>query len=843
MTPSGPAPKAVHTFVRWSLRYARVLWLVALVLAVPAVWRTVQLYAHLKSELSALLPRQAASVVAIDELSRRMPGLQYLGVVVDTGTAEQLPAGEKFVDDLAARVKTYPPELVRSVRLGDAEEKKFLEKNAPLYTDLEDLKIIRARIEARRDYEVSKATGGSLEDDEPPALDFSDIEKKYKERTGGAADRFPNGRFSSKEQHMTLLLIEVGEFSTGRGPGTLLLDRVKADIAALGGTDHYAPNMRHGFTGDVAISVEETSALMADLSFSSAVVLVLVVAVLVIYYRWYKSVLVLMPPLLLAAAYSFALASLFGVSELNSNTAFLGSIIVGNGINFSIILLARYVEERRHGVAIEESLATALWASRMGTLPAALAAGVSYASLGLTDFRGFAQFGVIGGIGMVLAWVTSFFLVPSLARALDDLKPTQGNKGALNRLMTPIADLVTRRSGIVLALAAVMIVFAVREVSRFGGAELETDFSKLRRADTWETGEGYWGRRMDQLLGSYLTPTVILTDSHEQARAVAAAVREVAKREPMSDMISNVRTIDDVLPADQAAKIEEAEAIREDMTPKMRSLVPEDKRAQLERLLDGGELKPVAMAELPHIFTTGLREKDGSYGRAVLVFPRPSHALWEGPPLAAFVENLRTIAREAGAGPGVAPARVAGSLPLSADILESIRRDGVRASAVALVGVMVVVLAIFRGGVASMLVIGALSVGVLWLGAAMMLFGVRINFANFIAFPITFGIGVDYSVNVVARYLQEGKRNIGLAVRATGGAVTLCSLTTIIGYSSLLMAENRALFLFGLVAVLGEVCCLFAAIVALPAFVSWLDTRRRGAPLPEPSSGSQPRWR
>ena len=47
--------------------------------------------------------------------------------------------------------------------------------------------------------------------------------------------------------------------------------------------------------------------------------------------------------------------------------------------------------------------------------------------------------------------------------------------------------------------------------------------------------------------------------------------------------------------------------------------------------------------------------------------------------------------------------------------------------------------------------------------------------------------------------------------------MALCSLTTIIGYSSLLLAKNQALFLFGAVAVIGEVSCLVAALLALPA--------------------------
>jgi predicted RND superfamily exporter protein len=71
-------------------------------------------------------------------------------------------------------------------------------------------------------------------------------------------------------------------------------------------------------------------------------------------------------------------------------------------------------------------------------------------------------------------------------------------------------------------------------------------------------------------------------------------------------------------------------------------------------------------------------------------------------------------------------------------------------------------------------------------------------------------------------------------VRSTGAAVALCSLTTIIGYSSLLMAQNRALFLFGLLAVLGEITSLAVALVSFPALV--LLSRRYARPYASSSS-------
>ena len=224
--------------------------------------------------------------------------------------------------------------------------------------------------------------------------------------------------------------------------------------------------------------------------------------------------------------------------------------------------------------------------------------------------------------------------------------------------------------------------------------------------------------------------------------------------------------------------------------------------------------------------TQGLRERDGTLGREVLVYPRPSRELWQSGPLAELVGALRTVAQTQ-AEPDGRAARVAGSLPLSADVLASIRRDGVRASVAALVGVVGVVFLLLRATRSSVLVVGSLLVAVGWLVAAMMAFGVHVNFADFIAYPITFGIGVDYAANVAGRYMQDPARNVGKVLGTTGGAVALCSCTTIIGYSSLLMAENRGLFSFGLVAVFGELCCLSTAILGMPALLRWADLGRR----------------
>jgi len=153
------------------------------------------------------------------------------------------------------------------------------------------------------------------------------------------------------------------------------------------------------------------------------------------------------------------------------------------------------------------------------------------------------------------------------------------------------------------------------------------------------------------------------------------------------------------------------------------------------------------------------------------------------------------------------------------------RHDGPLASLLAFFGVVLTVLLLFRARLATPYVLSALLVGVLWMLALCMVMRIKINFINFIAFPITFGIGVDYAVNIMARYLGDGGKDVGSAIRGTGGAVSLCSVTTIIGYSSLLVAKNLGLYYFGFLAVLGELTCLTVAVIVLPAALLWWRRR------------------
>jgi predicted RND superfamily exporter protein len=245
----------------------------------------------------------------------------------------------------------------------------------------------------------------------------------------------------------------------------------------------------------------------------------------------------------------------------------------------------------------------------------------------------------------------------------------------------------------------------------------------------------------------------------------------------------------------------------------------------------------VTLADLAPSLRLPLQERDGTTGRIALVFPRKVGQL---SPL--DMQGLAALVHGAIDRSG-ASAQAVGQSLLFVDIAAAILQDGPRATAVALALVVALVLVTFRRLLPSVQVIGGLLLGVAWLVGLAAWAQVKLNFLNFVVLPVTFGIGADYAANIVQRLRLEGPGALDRVLQETGGAVALCSATTVIGYASLLVADNRALRGFGLLASLGEVACIAAALVALPAFLSGnsQSTHPSGGTPPVDSRGEMAR--
>ncbi|HWE26284.1 MAG TPA: MMPL family transporter, partial [Myxococcales bacterium] len=367
----------------------------ALVLAVSAPFAA-RLYGDLRTDLRELLPQGAPSAVALRELENRIGGLSSLAVVVRT---DDLKAGERFVDALASRLTALPKKLVARVFWRIDDEKAFFEAHGALYASTSDLErfrdVLRNQIAAAK--RAANPLFVDLEDEEQPK---PEADAALEESIGrlrsafGRLDHFIDGYLAGEGGQTLVVQVYPPGAATSLEDDQRLFNAVRGAVAELDPRSFHR-SIRVGYGGEVRAIIENQENLVRDLLFSSVLVLLAVAAVLVVYYRSWRSIPLLVLPLFTGVAATFAISR--GVIHyLNPNTAFLGSIIVGNGINAGIILLARYFEERRRGVEVAVALPSALKTTWVATFAASAAAAASYGSLGAVSFRGFNQFGFMG---------------------------------------------------------------------------------------------------------------------------------------------------------------------------------------------------------------------------------------------------------------------------------------------------------------------------------------------------------------------------------------------------------------------------------------------------------------
>ena len=798
--------------VPWLIARRRAVLLTAAGLALAGTVFSVRLYSDLRSELEELLPDSAPSVVAARTLAPKLHSIAKL--VIDMRGSD--PDGiDRFINALAPRLRALPPNLVAQVSDRAAEEESFVRRFGGLFLTVDELVRLRDQIATREAWERERALPLRIESDAemgpPPRVELAELEGKYESELGGGTV-FRDGYYQTPDGKLALVEVRPPQAALGLKKNRELLNAVKTIVASLNPRS-FDPTLEVGYSGDIAELVEEQESLISDLALSTAIVVAGVLLVLWFYYRLWVAVLAVLGPLAVGCAISFGISD-FLVGHLNANTAFLGSIVLGNGINPGIILVARYLEERRRGFGNDAAMRRAWGATLPATFVASFGAGLAYLSLAATSFRGFSQFGVIGGLGMALCWVATYLLAPPLLAALDGRGKLRVHLDGQRPIASAVAGWVLTHTRLLRVVSVVVLVGSIAAIAVYPGDPIEYDWTHLRSRRGVASGSVKWSHIEDTVWHSFTTPVVLWSPNPSALDHTVSVIRQ--QRAGSNELVEAVRTIHNVLPQQQDEKLPILAAIRDRLSPSLVRKLPPDLRHKAEQFRPPQELRAATLADLPASWRSALSERDGSLGHIAAVLPK-NVPNWD---IRAVYELKRFIRKAvAAAGGGVL---IYSQVFLMSDINEAIYRDGPRATLLAFGLVCALVFLVLRQVRPSLQVIASLIAGVVVLVGVAATVHAHINFLNFVVLPISFGIGVDYAINVVQRMRADGAGTLRRVLSETGGAVALCSATTVVGYGSLWFADNRALAGFGLLAAFGEITCLSAALVLLPA---WLEPR------------------
>lgn len=787
----------------------------------------------------SLLPETRPSVVELNRVAAKTAGVSTLFVVFEGGPATPVAALRGAADALVPALSKLGPPWVGSAEAGVHEAYRFIAPRSGLFADKERLDQLKADIDARFAYEVDKARGTLFDTDAPPPLDPTRIRESFG-LTDEDTRRYPDGYYQSQDGKTVVVAIRSKVLGSDFKNGTEALRRVREVVDQVNPAS-FDRDIHYGFAGDLQTGITEYTAVNKDLTDVGYLGAALISTVVFLFYLRIRTLVAMLLTIGVGVAWTFGITQVV-IGHLNMATGFLFTIIAGNGINFGIIYMSRFLESRRRGATLQDGIRIAHRETWLPTLTAGCAASAAYGSLMITEFRGFRDFGLIGSIGMVLCWIATYATLPSILVVIERIAPLKGRAagappssvhvGFLGRLRhltrsgvafgKPFAALVSVApralcmAGVVLALVGLAsTVFYVR------ADPMEYNLLKLRNRETARADQVRLSNLAESITGHVGTDGMaILVDRPDQVAPLRAALyarRDAAPadKKPFKD----VHALQDYVPQDQAAKIPILLAIKDKiLRAQKRGLLSQEEWKQIREVLPPDDLKPFGLADLPADLARAFTETDGTRGRIVYISPVASEMVHDAHYLFRWADAYRETRL-----PDGSVIKGSGRAVIYADMWAAIVDDVPRAVLFSFAATVLVVLIAFRASRASLAVLAALLVGVGWMAGMLVMARVKLNFLNFIALPITFGIGVDYAVNIVERYAREGAGGAVAAIANTGGAVILCSLTTTLGYLALIHSTNEAVKSLGAAAVLGEVSCLLAAVLVLPAGLIWLD--------------------
>lgn len=227
-----------------------------------------------------------------------------------------------------------------------------------------------------------------------------------------------------------------------------------------------------------------------------------------------------------------------------------------------------------------------------------------------------------------------------------------------------------------------------------------------------------------------------------------------------------------------------------------------NKLGELRRLRDVSSPEPPCLDDLPECVTSRFVGKTGKY--LLQVYSKAN--IWDVGPMGQFVAEVRSVDPE-----------VTGNPLQVYEASRQMKRSFEQAACYALLIIVPVVFFDFRRLSHTLLATIPMGVGMLMTVGLMGLLDIPLNPANMIFLPLVIGIGIEDGIHLLHDMRRQGRRYRG-ADNAVIVAVVVNSLTTMVGFGALMIANHRGLQSLGRVLTLAMGCCLITSLV-LPSLL------------------------
>ncbi|HEX4963839.1 MAG TPA: MMPL family transporter [Thermoanaerobaculia bacterium] len=808
------------------------------------------------TDILNLLPRKNPAVRAYVESLQDFGSSTLLIIAIRIPEGKVAEPYETFADELAARLAKLPELKSVEHKIGDPEEllRTFFPKSV-LFLNANGRRQLAARLtddgirqrvsELRR--QLSTPQGLAVK--QLAKLDPLGLAPVFLGRVessrGTLQVDWTSGYYLSRDHRMLLLLAEPTQPPQSLKFNERLVTGIRGVIAGtladwnkIAGADA-PPRPRVDIGGPHLTALSDSSLIRFDMMVNIFTSALGVLVLFLFAFRRIGTLAYAFIPLLCGLILTFGFAKV-AVGSLSSATSVVAALLIGLGIDFVIVSYGRYVEERRRGASVEAALTAMNGLSGRAVLAGAITTAATFFSFTFTDFVGLRQMGLLTGSGILFCAASVLILLPAMLAWSEDHH--QRRKTAPNLFLHSFGSDVLMRYCIRHRRTALVAGIAITAVAL--GFALSIKFDEDMKTMRPQGNEGLdVTAEVGRTFGSGFDSMTVLLSGNSPAEVLTLAGRAAAGAQKLVDqgVLYGYSGITSLIPppAQQSEVLQWLETERHgaldlgriratfaDAAGKQ-GLRTEPFESGLDLLAKAVNLSgPIGVDDFRQSKQTQLllgrflKNTDHGWRGAVLLYPPGNKWRREAPPEA--------LALGKSLGPH---AILTGTNVVNQTVRRQVLRDAWIAGILGYVVVAVILWIDFRTLRHTLMALAPLTLGILWMVGSMSALGIQMNFINIFVTTMIIGIGVDYGIYVLHRYLEVRDlpdEEFERGILETSKAVLAAATCTIVGFGSITFSHYPGLISTGKVAVLGALCTSLVAITLLPTFLSWRrDLRKR----------------
>jgi predicted RND superfamily exporter protein len=167
-----------------------------------------------------------------------------------------------------------------------------------------------------------------------------------------------------------------------------------------------------GMTGMQIVMDDEYATMFHDMGWNMLLAFAAVLALFVVTFRMWTSPVIAMVVLTMSITLALGVNAL-ALGELTMIAMMSPIILMGIGVDFFVHILGEFTQRRGEGESIEDALRATLQKTGKGVLTGGLTTAMAFLALAFTSFRGFTDFGISAGIGVLCTLLTSLMVLPA----------------------------------------------------------------------------------------------------------------------------------------------------------------------------------------------------------------------------------------------------------------------------------------------------------------------------------------------------------------------------------------------------------------------------------------------